>query len=96
MIYAYVYDVEPCTPEKHYEMERDIYHHSSHFDGNEFPSFEQWMGEQAATEERRNAWIRSVLDEAGYQCAETFDPWYDRASNLSAAAPENGTKGERD
>lgn len=94
MGYAFVYDVEPLTSQKHYSMERDTYNHTidSHYDP--FPSFESWVAEQDQKEQRFHDWIAAIADRVGLEAAGCFDPWYqDTTTGHSACAPDNWASG---
>jgi|SRR5665213_1457437 len=82
MCYAFVYDVEPILPEKHYTMDRDIYNRSldSHYEP--FPDFNTWLGQQEEKEQRFHDWVMAVFDETKRQSADLFD-WRVHPENVT-------------
>lgn len=85
MSYAYVYDVEPLTAEKHYVIERDAYNRSRDFCFNDFPSFDRWLDEQAERDNRMKEWFAAVAQDIGQQSADAFSWGY--GSNIDASIP---------
>ncbi len=70
MSYAYVYDVEPFTQEKHYQLERDAYSRSNDAAYNDFPSFTEWCSQEADREQRMYEWACAVAQQIGVEVAE--------------------------
>jgi len=83
MAYAYVYDVEPLTAEKHYQLERDAYNRSNDAAYNDFPGFSEWVAQQADREGRMHEWFAAVLQQIGEEAAYSFD-W---TRNVDASEP---------
>lgn len=73
MLYAYVYDVEPFTQEKHYQMERDVYYRSVDAGYGDFPSYSQWVAEQETREMLFRDYVHELVRELGLEFADTCE-----------------------
>ena len=73
MTYAYVYDIEPLSEAKHYQLERDAYNRTNDAAYNEFPSLEQWREGNAEREARMYEWASGVFQQIGEDAAYAFD-----------------------
>ncbi len=97
MAYAFVYDVEPLSPEKVYSIERDVFMRTNDDWNRDFPTFQEWMNCQTRQEERFHEWLASLSQTIGIEAAIALDPWYqDTREGHAGVAPDNWAKGERD
>lgn len=99
MCYAYVYDVEPISPQKAYGLERDVFnrHNDDHY--REFPSFGEWLADQDDREARMRDWTNGFLNQVGSEfegCWDWCNLWPSTNEGHAAAAPENWNNGRDD
>lgn len=73
VIYAYVYDVEPLTPEKHYQIERNVFMHSDDSHWGDFPSFPDWLAEQDRKDLALKDYLSDLKHRLGQEVAYAFD-----------------------
>ena len=96
-IYAFHLDFEYVGPEHHYEIEKAAFERNNDNWYKEFPSLLDWLEDADRKEE-------ALKREFGEQCVATWDFFnleghlYDHTTDrsLSAQAPDNWAKGERD
>jgi len=104
MTYAYVFDVDPISPEKTYLLERDYFNRTNDNWNLEFPSYGEWLSHREEGEQRFKDWIIQKTEEFGLEFAACFDPnidpysgkYVDLRQGHPASAPENPFKGERE
>lgn len=82
MIYAYVYDIEPLTEEKSYQLERQDYNRSDHFDHECFPSFNEWQAQNNARDQRASDYLSALVQQVGTDFAECWE-WADYSRDAS-------------
>lgn len=73
-LYAFVFDVEPLTAEKHYSLERDIFYHSDIGRESNFPSFDVWLAEQNDRDARFHEYLSNLASKVGHEYAEIWEP----------------------
>lgn len=61
-VYCHVIDIDYFGPEAHFQVEGD---------GR---NFFEWLADEEAREERRDAWISETAAEIGWEFAGCFDP----------------------
>ncbi len=104
MLYAFVFDVEPLSPDKVYSLERAAFNRSNDDWNREFPSFGEWMNEREKGEQKFRDWLCAVVHEFGCEFAASFDPsidpwsgyYVDLREGQPAAAPDNPMRSERE
>jgi hypothetical protein len=78
---AYVYDVEYVSPEKRYQMDRYEYDRRNPAGIVDFPSFQEWVKEEAHKEARLEDYISVLTQKIGEGAADTFDWTRDNKSS---------------
>lgn len=73
MLHAFVFDCEPLSIEKHYEIEKDVFNHSDLSHYGEFPNFADWCAEQNRKEERYHEWLANIADKVGDSAIAAFE-----------------------
>lgn len=96
MIYAFVFDVEPLTAEKRYELDRSTFYHSDDCGYRDFPSFDQWIANEEAKEAMFHEWLVNIGNKAGEEWVDTCNwavGYRDTREGYAGAAPENAMNG---
>lgn len=70
---AYVYDVEPVSPEKEYILEKEAFERQNECWAREFPCFAEWCAHRESCDARFLEWIGNLTAEAANEFAASCE-----------------------
>ena len=78
LCYSFVFDCEPISPEKEYELERAIFNRYNENFNEQFPGFVEWSMAREIPRERLEVWLDTMRFEISNEAAASFEALYNR------------------